>query len=66
MKRLLCKMAYNLWQTFFLTHNAQMPHHSYLDAHVMDGYRFLMQNYRVGDKICIFGLFRLYISAGTS
>jgi uncharacterized protein (DUF2235 family) len=21
----------------------------------MDGYRFLMQNYRVGDKICIFG-----------
>ncbi|KAF8895648.1 hypothetical protein BD779DRAFT_1609141 [Infundibulicybe gibba] len=30
----------------------------YLDAHVMDGYRFLMQNYRVGDKICIFGFSR--------
>ncbi|TFY67871.1 hypothetical protein EVJ58_g1350 [Rhodofomes roseus] len=24
----------------------------YLDAHVRDGYRFLMQNYRPGDKIC--------------
>ncbi|KAF9013136.1 hypothetical protein BDQ17DRAFT_1386764 [Cyathus striatus] len=30
----------------------------YLDAHVMDGYKFLMQNYRVGDKICIFGFSR--------
>ncbi|KAF9465244.1 hypothetical protein BDZ94DRAFT_1234674 [Collybia nuda] len=27
----------------------------YMDAHVIDGYRFLMQNYRAGDKICIFG-----------
>jgi uncharacterized protein (DUF2235 family) len=27
----------------------------YLDQHVMDGYRFLMQNYREGDKICLFG-----------
>ncbi|KAG6830582.1 hypothetical protein H0H92_016033 [Tricholoma furcatifolium] len=24
----------------------------YLDAHVIQGYKFLMQNYRVGDKIC--------------
>ncbi|KAF8158001.1 hypothetical protein B0H34DRAFT_674491 [Crassisporium funariophilum] len=30
----------------------------YLDAHVMDGYKFLMQNYRSGDKICIFGFSR--------
>ncbi|KAF9465243.1 hypothetical protein BDZ94DRAFT_1281484 [Collybia nuda] len=30
----------------------------YLDAHVIDGYRFLMQNYRAGDKICIFGFSR--------
>ncbi|KAF5377977.1 hypothetical protein D9615_006665 [Tricholomella constricta] len=30
----------------------------YLDAHVIEGYRFLMQNYRVGDKICIFGFSR--------
>ncbi|KAL0961461.1 hypothetical protein HGRIS_006406 [Hohenbuehelia grisea] len=30
----------------------------YLDHHVMDGYRFLMQNYRVGDKICVFGFSR--------
>lgn len=28
----------------------------YLDAHVMDGYKFLMQYYRAGDKICIFGM----------
>lgn len=24
----------------------------------MDGYKFLMQNYRTGDKICIFGFSR--------
>ncbi|KAK0187751.1 hypothetical protein F5146DRAFT_934699 [Armillaria mellea] len=27
----------------------------YLNEHVMDGYRFLMQNYRAGDRICMFG-----------
>lgn len=31
------------------------PAHRYLDAHVRGGYLFLMQNYRPGDKICIFG-----------
>jgi hypothetical protein len=30
----------------------------YLDAHVMDGYEFLMQNYRANDRICIFGFSR--------
>lgn len=30
----------------------------YLDAHVRGGYTFLMQNYRPGDKICIFGFSR--------
>jgi hypothetical protein len=30
----------------------------YLDTHVTDGYKFLMQNYRIGDKICIFGFSR--------
>ncbi|KAF8651914.1 hypothetical protein AX16_004559 [Volvariella volvacea WC 439] len=30
----------------------------YLDAHVIDGYRFLMQNYRAGDRICLFGFSR--------
>ncbi|KZP18957.1 hypothetical protein FIBSPDRAFT_1045887 [Athelia psychrophila] len=30
----------------------------YLDEHVMQGYTFLMQNYRDGDKICIFGFSR--------
>ncbi|PBK63020.1 hypothetical protein ARMSODRAFT_894919 [Armillaria solidipes] len=29
-----------------------------LDAHVMDGYEFLMQNYHSGDRICIFGFSR--------
>ena len=27
----------------------------YLYQHVMDGYKFLMQNYNVGDKVCLFG-----------
>lgn len=30
----------------------------YLDAHVMDGYKFLMRTYRKGDKICLFGFSR--------
>ncbi|GBE84989.1 hypothetical protein SCP_0701740 [Sparassis crispa] len=30
----------------------------YLDAHVREGYEFLMQTYRPGDKICIFGFSR--------
>lgn len=30
----------------------------YLNAHVMGGYRFLMDNYRNGDKISIFGFSR--------
>lgn len=29
-----------------------------LDAHVMAGYEFLMQNYHSGDRICIFGFSR--------
>ncbi|KAI0688127.1 hypothetical protein BC835DRAFT_1408164 [Cytidiella melzeri] len=29
-----------------------------LDAHVKDGYEFIMQNYEAGDKICIFGFSR--------
>ncbi|KAG2155809.1 uncharacterized protein EDB93DRAFT_53072 [Suillus bovinus] len=30
----------------------------YLDAHIMEGYRFLMENYLPGDKICLFGFSR--------
>ncbi|KAF9242615.1 hypothetical protein BU15DRAFT_43880 [Melanogaster broomeanus] len=30
----------------------------YLDAHVMEGYKFLMDTYRPGDKICLFGFSR--------
>ncbi|KIM49864.1 hypothetical protein M413DRAFT_438988 [Hebeloma cylindrosporum] len=29
-----------------------------LDAHIMGGYEFLMQNYQVNDRICIFGFSR--------
>ncbi|TFY76082.1 hypothetical protein EWM64_g7930 [Hericium alpestre] len=29
----------------------------YLPAHVMDGYKFLMQNYNAGDKVCLFAGF---------
>ena len=28
----------------------------YLSEHVIEGYKFLMQNYNVGDKVCLFGL----------
>lgn len=37
----------------FIIHNVHM--YRYLDAHVMGGYKYLMDNYRAGDKICIFG-----------
>ncbi|KAF8079272.1 hypothetical protein FPV67DRAFT_1691876 [Lyophyllum atratum] len=30
----------------------------HLDAHVMSGYEFLMQNYEANDKICVFGFSR--------
>lgn len=30
----------------------------YLNQHIMDGYRYLMQNYMPGDKICLFGFSR--------
>ncbi|TFK47854.1 hypothetical protein OE88DRAFT_1738368 [Heliocybe sulcata] len=30
----------------------------HLNDHVKDGYKFLMQNYRPGDKICLFGFSR--------
>lgn len=30
----------------------------YLDVHVMGGYKYLMENYRAGDKICLFGFSR--------
>jgi len=29
----------------------------YLPEHVMGGYKFLMQNYITGDKVCLFGAF---------
>ncbi|KAH9167852.1 hypothetical protein EDB89DRAFT_1995238 [Lactarius sanguifluus] len=31
---------------------------NHLDAHIMGGYEFLMENYRSNDKICIFGFSR--------
>ncbi|THH20515.1 hypothetical protein EW146_g858 [Bondarzewia mesenterica] len=37
-----------------------------LDAHVMGGYEFLMQNYQAEDKICIFGFSRGAYTASIS
>ena len=37
----------------------------YLSQHVLDGYIFLMQYYRSGDKVCLFGCF-LFFFSGTS
>jgi uncharacterized protein (DUF2235 family) len=28
----------------------------YIDEHILDGYKFLMQNYHEGDSVCIFGM----------
>ncbi|EPT01124.1 hypothetical protein FOMPIDRAFT_1087437, partial [Fomitopsis schrenkii] len=30
----------------------------YIDDHICSGYKFIMQNYRPGDKICLFGFSR--------
>ncbi|KAJ7490441.1 hypothetical protein FB451DRAFT_1023007 [Mycena latifolia] len=32
----------------------------FMNNHVMDGYRFLMENYHTGDKICIFGALAIH------
>ncbi len=36
----------------------------YLYQHVMDGYKFLMQNYNVGDKVLLFGAFGTFPEDG--
>jgi uncharacterized protein (DUF2235 family) len=36
----------------------------YLFQHIQDGYRFLMQNYKVGDKIHLFGAFGTFPEDG--
>ena len=36
----------------------------YLYQHVMDGYRFLMQNYNTGDKVLLFGVFGIFPEDG--
>ncbi|KAH9957552.1 hypothetical protein BGW80DRAFT_194412 [Lactifluus volemus] len=38
--------------------NLDMAFGNHLDAHVMGGYEFLMENYHAEDKICIFGFSR--------
>lgn len=30
----------------------------YLDAHVIDGYKFIMNNWKTSDRICLFGFSR--------
>ncbi|KAL4070342.1 hypothetical protein J3A83DRAFT_3177895 [Scleroderma citrinum] len=41
-----------------VTKTVDMMIGNHLDAHVMGGYEFLMQNYKEGDKICLFGFSR--------
>ncbi|KAI0083381.1 hypothetical protein BDY19DRAFT_900387 [Irpex rosettiformis] len=50
------QIATPLWASFSKTVDAAIAWN--LDAHVMDGYAFLMQNYQANDKICIFGFSR--------
>lgn len=42
----------------FSTSMSELMRSRYLDAHVMGGYSFLMDNYQNGDKISIFGFSR--------
>ncbi|OJA08866.1 hypothetical protein AZE42_01742 [Rhizopogon vesiculosus] len=50
------QMATPLMAKMSKTVDMMFGHH--LDAHVMGGYEFIMQNYEYGDKICIFGFSR--------
>lgn len=36
----------------------------YLYQHVIDGYKFLMQNYNTGDKVLLFGAFGIFPEDG--
>ncbi|KAG8214503.1 hypothetical protein J3R82DRAFT_9559 [Butyriboletus roseoflavus] len=42
------------WHRFWMKHLAG----TYLDEHVMGGYKYLMDNYHTGDKICLLGFSR--------
>ncbi|KAH0837783.1 hypothetical protein J3R83DRAFT_5963 [Lanmaoa asiatica] len=50
------EIATPFWAKLSKTIDMMIGNH--LDAHVMGGYEFLMQNYEAGDKICIFGFSR--------
>ncbi|KIJ66604.1 hypothetical protein HYDPIDRAFT_86193 [Hydnomerulius pinastri MD-312] len=50
------QIATPFWAKFSKTIDMMVGSH--LNAHVMGGYEFLMQNYEAGDKICIFGFSR--------
>ncbi|KAF8491994.1 hypothetical protein F5888DRAFT_1619394 [Russula emetica] len=50
------EIATPFWSNVQKTIDAAIANH--LDAHVMGGYEFLMENYHAGDKICIFGFSR--------
>ena len=51
--------SYSLVRDFFIVLEHALDWiNRYLDVHVMEGYTFLMQNYRAGDTICIFGFSR--------
>lgn len=50
------EIATPFWSNIQKTIDAAIGNH--LDAHVMGGYEFLMENYHAKDKICIFGFSR--------
>jgi len=50
------EIASPFWANLQKTIDAAVGNH--LDAHVMGGYEFLMENYHAEDKICIFGFSR--------
>ncbi|KIP04112.1 hypothetical protein PHLGIDRAFT_110018 [Phlebiopsis gigantea 11061_1 CR5-6] len=50
------QIATPLWSNFSKTVDAAIAWN--MHSHVMEGYRFLMENYQAGDKICLFGFSR--------
>ncbi|CCL98902.1 uncharacterized protein FIBRA_00909 [Fibroporia radiculosa] len=50
------EIATPMWANFSETMDMMIAWN--LDAHVMGGYEFLMNNYQAGDKICLFGFSR--------
>lgn len=52
------QIATPLYAKISKTIDMMVGHNHNLNAHVMSGYEFLMQNYEAGDRICLFGFSR--------